>query len=98
MQYSILCVSGFIICGNSIESTRNSDMTAVRSILSAGNDCITCGIPGGGLIVGRRSQCDGSASDGNLTVGSASGSSLMTGGAVCSSLTIGSAGAGVGGW
>ena len=69
-------ISGSIISGNSIGSTGG---IAVKSVLSAGQCSITCGSAGGdGLIVEKRSQCDGSASDGNLT---ASGFSFSTGSA-----------------
>ena len=86
-------ISGSIFCG--IGSTGGSAIIALKSILNAGNDCkcsITCGSAGGdGLMVGKRSQCDGSASDSNLTTGSASGSSLISESASCSSLTTGNA-------
>ena len=90
-------ISVSIICGNSIgkDGGRGSDITVERSILGARNDCkcsIMCGSAGGdGLIVGKRSQCDGSDSDGNLTVGSASGSSFISESAGCSYLTTGNA-------
>ena len=86
-------INSSIICGNSIGSTRSSDISAVKSILSTGNCSITCGSAGGDRLIVERSQCDESVSDGNLTAGSASGISLITKSA---SLTTGSA-SGVGG-
>ena len=86
-------ISGSIICGNSIGSTGGIDIIAVKSILSAGKCSITCGSAGGDGLIVERSQCDGSASDGNLTAGSTSCISFITESA---SLTTGSAG-GVGG-
>ena len=93
-------ISGSIICGTSIGSSGGSDISAVKSIHSAGQCSIMCGSAGGdGHIVGKRSQCDGSASDGNLTAGSTSGitesASLTTGSA--GGVSGGCAGVGVGG-
>ena len=87
-----------IICGNSTGRDRGSNIIAVKSILSAGNDCkcsITCGSAGGDGLIVERSQCDESASD-NLTAGCTSGISFITESASCRSLTTGSAG-GIGG-